>query len=29
MEIKFEKKYLQELYEAGKTTDKKTAFNRK
>ena len=26
MEIKFEKKYLQELYELGKTTDKKYRF---
>ena len=26
MEIKFEKKYLQELYEFGKTTDKKYRF---
>ena len=26
MEVKFEKKYLQELYEIGKTTDKKYRF---
>jgi len=26
MEIKFDKKYLQELYEVGKTTDKKYRF---
>ena len=26
MEIKFEKEYLQELYEAGKSTDKKYRF---
>ena len=26
MEVKFEKKYLQELYEFGKTTDKKYRF---
>ena len=26
MEIKFDKKYLQELYETGKTTDKKNRF---
>ena len=26
MEIKFDKKYLQELYEEGKTTDKKYRF---
>ena len=26
MEIKFDKKYLQELYETGKTTDKKHRF---
>ena len=26
MEIKFDKKYLQELYEIGKTTDKKHRF---